>query len=129
MISVDQTVHLLLAFCITANGQQCPVLSPTTFLEQLEAGNSTRHLCHAMCAVGLRFSRHKSTQAASLDEALVADSREELAMSQDMGGCARFQRLLTVSVLSLYEIYQGNGLQAWYDLSEWLTSTSQVLEC
>lgn len=118
VISVDQTVHLILAFCITANGQQCPVLSPSTFLEQLEAGNSTRHLCHAMCAVGLRYSRHKSTQATLLDEALVADAREELSMSQDTGECARFQRLLTVSVLSLCETYRGNGLQAWYDLSE-----------
>ena len=114
-VCVDQTLHLILIFCVTVNGQQCPILSPATFLCQLENGKVTKQLCHAICAASVPYSRHSSCTESGLQAAFAYDAREGLE-SLDVDTHARYQQLLTLSVLSLYETSMGNGIQAWYDL-------------
>lgn len=122
-VTVEQVAHLLTIFCTTVNNQQCPVLSPAAFRHQLQAGRVTRHLCHVMCAAAVGLSRHARTQSqgALLGQAFAADAREEMGAAVGSEGLAendaRTQQLLTLSVLSMYETCQGNGLQAWYDSS------------
>ncbi|KAI0006621.1 hypothetical protein F4779DRAFT_629733 [Xylariaceae sp. FL0662B] len=117
LTSVDQTWHLILIFCVTVNSQQCPVLAPTAFLHQLENGRVTRQLCHAMCAASISYSRHASCTEPAARIAFASDAREHLLSSQPVDSHATYQQLLTLSVLSLYETSQGNGAQAWYDLT------------
>lgn len=113
-VTVEQVAHLLTIFCTTVNNQQCPVLSPAAFRHQLQAGRVTRHLCHAMCAAAVGLSRHARTQSqgALLGQAFAADAREEMGAA-----VGSKDAVLTLSVLSMYETSQGNGLQAWYDSS------------
>lgn len=117
LVTVDQTLHLMLIFCATVNSQQCPVLSPAAFLSQLENGQVTRQLCHAMCAASIPYSRHASCTGPRMRIAFAEDAREESALLMPFDNHTRYQQLLTLSVLSLYETSQGNGIQAWYDLS------------
>ncbi|KAH8902421.1 hypothetical protein BR93DRAFT_236705 [Coniochaeta sp. PMI_546] len=119
LVTVDQTLHLILIFCLTVNSQQCPVLSPSAVLLLLENGKITRHLCHAMCAASTRYSQHATSRGFTIGEAFAADAREALASPSpniDVEN-ARFQQLLSLSVLSLHETSRGNGLQAWYDMT------------
>ncbi|KAI1078996.1 hypothetical protein F5B20DRAFT_545785 [Whalleya microplaca] len=116
-VSTDQALHLVLVFFVTVNSQQCPVMSATAFLKGLESANVARHLCHSMCSVALRFSRHEASHVNKLDEGFAAEAREELASSEETSEHARLQQILTLSVLSMYETYRGNGLQAWHDIT------------
>lgn len=121
LVSVDQLLHLILIFCVTVNSQQCPILSPAAFFRQLESGHVTRQLCHAMCAASAPYSRHSSCRKLPLRHRFAEDAREGLASLGLHDKHSRYQQLLTLSILSLYESSRGNGLQAWYDLT---TATS-----
>lgn len=121
LVSVDQVLHLILIFCVTVNRQQCPIMSPAAFFRQLESGQATRQLCHAMCAASAPYSRHVSCKKLLLRHRLAEDAREGLASLGLTDKRSKYEQLLTLSVLSLYESSQGNGLQAWYDLT---TATS-----
>jgi hypothetical protein len=118
LISIDQTLHLIIIFCTTVNSQQCPILIPSTFLHELKEGAVTRYLCHSMCAAALPFSRHALNNDSSLGVAFAADARECLALSQPPNAHSKLQQLLSTTVLAAYESSQGNGLQAWSDLSK-----------
>lgn len=120
IVTVDETLHLALIFCATVNSQQCPIISPGEFLSRLGKGTVARCCLHAICASSVRFSWHSKCRAVQLADSFAADARGILASTYTGTNTTEFDRILTLSTLSMYEAYQGNGLQAWYDMSEYL---------
>lgn len=118
LISVDETMHLVLTFFATVSRQQCPLLPFCYFMSLLESGQATRHFCHAICAASVPFSRQSVRLIPFDGEAFASDARESLNSSHENTLQLKVQRILCLSVLSVYETYQGRGLQAWYDISE-----------
>lgn len=115
---MDLVIHLILVYCTTVNIQQIPVLSYKEFLKLLEVGDCSRSLCHAMCAISVKYSRHRLTKKAGskLAERFAQDARQALStslLSQDP-----LDRAQTLAVLSMYESAEGAGFQAWYDISK-----------
>ncbi|KAI5867536.1 hypothetical protein GGS23DRAFT_182091 [Durotheca rogersii] len=111
-ISVDLALHLIFIFCTTVNSQQNQIVSTADFLQRLDDGEVSRHLCHAMCAPAFRFTRHQEGTAA-LACAVASEARQGLAGLETPD----FDKALTLALLSMYEIQEGNGLQAWQDIT------------
>ncbi|KAH9229833.1 hypothetical protein K456DRAFT_1919513 [Colletotrichum gloeosporioides 23] len=110
-------MHLVLTFFATVNRQQCPLLPFCYFLSLLESGQATRHLCHAMCAASVPFSRQRVRSTPFDCEAFASDARERLNSGHENALQLKVQRILSLGVLSVFETYQGRGLQAWYDIT------------
>ncbi|KAH6643356.1 hypothetical protein BKA67DRAFT_587476 [Truncatella angustata] len=70
-----------------------------------------------MCAASTSYSRHAFCTEPLVRIAFAEDAREGLALLSRVENCTNYQQLLILSVLSLYETSQGNGIQAWYDLT------------
>lgn len=129
MVSVEHILHLVLVFCTTVNSQQVPLLSSAAFFKALQVGNTRPYLCYAMASAAVRFSRHKLSRRAGLDEALAAQAREQMDDSEEPDEAAKFEQVLTLSVLSVYEECKGNGLQAWHDICEFMIAVPDVRFC
>lgn len=93
-------------------------MSFAAFFRHLESGQVTRQLCHAMCAASAPYSKHVSCTKLPLRHRFAENAREGLASLGLKDKHSKYEQLLALSVLSLYESSQGNGLQAWYDLSK-----------
>lgn len=119
-VSTDLVIHLILVYLTTVNTQQSPVLSHKLFLKLLEAGTCSRSLCHAMCAVSVKYSRHRLVKMSDmkLAEGFALDSRQVLRTFSPVQN--PLEKAQTLAILSIYESARGAGFQAWYDISEWI---------
>lgn len=123
---ISQTSHLIDIFFTTVNIQQLPIITLETFLDRLQRLDVARALCHAICSISVRFTRHRSLRSGDLGNEFALDARATLSASQaHQNGLkthnpeSQLDQVLTLCTLSMYEAHRGNGLQAWFDISEY----------
>lgn len=113
--SLDRICHLVELFWTHTNVQQLPMLSASIFFQSLERNSCPVSLCYAICAASIKYSCNeavKSSPDLSFDETCAERARKGLHIMEDDRYLDRIQ---TLSVLVAYELYRGNGAQAWCD--------------
>ncbi|KAI2625596.1 hypothetical protein GGR54DRAFT_637379 [Hypoxylon sp. NC1633] len=79
-----------------------------------------------MCAASISYSRHSSCTGPPARIAYAGDARGCLTSSRSVYSNTTYQQMLALFVLSLYETSQGNGAQAWHDLTTEISILSSL---
>jgi Fungal specific transcription factor domain len=127
---VDLVFHLIEVFDTFVHSQQFWLFQHETFLECLTEASCTKGFVLAACAIGARFSRHRSVMSPSgrlMRKHFAANARLHLASPTERAHI--LDRLRCLCLLVVYEMAEGNGTQAWCDIGETLPLRLDLRAC
>lgn len=111
--------HLVESFYALGNQQQLPVVTGEDFSERIISRDCPFFMVLAVCAVGARYSCHRSVESTAsgfqFDELLARECRWELTLGP-YNKSDYLLRAQCLCILADHEMRRGRGAEAWCDI-------------